>query len=135
MAADFAMLVTGADFGTSDWYCVHVQGIASIIGCDDSLSLPPNKGDSSPSFLCGKTSWRIGREGVGWERRRGRTNSLARIRMVATSNTLPAAKSMIDAAGSCCELACRDGALLSVRRGCSADTDVGGASDKDEVLG
>lgn len=62
-------------------------------------------------------------------------NSLARIRMVATSNTLPAAKSMIAEAGSWCEVVCRDGTLSSVWRGRSADTDVRGASDKDEVLG
>ena len=71
---------------------------------------------------------------MGWDRRRGRMYSLVRIRMVATNNTLPAAKSMMAAAGSWCEVVCRDGTLLNVRMGCSADTDVGGMKDKDEEL-
>ena len=60
--------------------------------------------------------------------------SLIRIRMVATNNTLPAAKSMMAAAGSWCGVFCLDGTLLNVRMGCSADTDVGGTKEKDEVL-
>jgi hypothetical protein len=60
--------------------------------------------------------------------------SLVKIRMVATSNTLPAAKSMMAAAGSWCGVVCRDGTLLNVRMGCSADADVGGTKERGEVL-
>jgi hypothetical protein len=59
---------------------------------------------------------------------------LIRRRIVAMNNTLPAAKSMIAAAGSWRAVVCRDVTLLDVRGGRPGDTDVGGANDRDEEL-
>ena len=56
-----------------------------------------------------------------------------RIRIEATNNTPPVAKRMIATAGSWCGVVCREGTLLNVPRGRSADADVGRANDNDEV--
>ena len=53
--------------------------------------------------------------------------------MAATKNTPPVANRMIATAGSWCGVVCREGTLLNVPRGRSADADVGKANDKDDV--
>ena len=52
--------------------------------------------------------------------------------MAATKSTPPVAKRMVATAGSWCEVVCREGTLLNVPRGRSAEADVGRANDKDE---
>jgi hypothetical protein len=60
--------------------------------------------------------------------------SLLRKRMAITKSTLPAAKSTMAAAGSCRGVVCREGTLLNVPTGRSADTVTDAVLDEDDVM-
>jgi len=60
--------------------------------------------------------------------------SLLRIKTAMTKSTLPAVKSTIAAAGSCRGVVCREGTLLKVATGRSADTVTGTVLDNDDVM-